>query len=316
MFGELLVDGMPPDRKFNRKVAYIPKEDISLPMLTVRETLMFALNLRLPHATVSPKEKKFRLQAALELLGLTHTANTVVGDAITRGISGGERRRVSIAVEVICGHRLVIADSPTNGLDSAAALSLIRTARAITKNDHLGGGFMASIMQPSPELLELFDVCCVMSRGRCIFWGPTGDAAPFFLSQGFEKPPSKSDPDFLEELSGNPWTFIGAGGILLQAALNSGVESEPTSPSHGTVGLPGTKSQSAAKNKDDPDQLITHNLQTHFRDSDYYSDLGMAIWEQMTDYELSEEDASRKSRRCLCCLCPSVRYVWTLANST
>ena len=89
------------------------------------------------------------LQAALELLGLTHTANTVVGDALTRGISGGERRRVSIAVEVICGHKIVIADSPTNGLDSAAAISLIRTAHVMTKRHGQGGAssFMAAIRQ-------------------------------------------------------------------------------------------------------------------------------------------------------------------------
>ena len=318
IFGELLVDGMPPDRKFNRKVAYIPKEDINLPMLTVKETLMFALNLRLPIAKVSVADKELRLQAALELLGLTHAANTIVGDALTRGISGGERRRVSIAVEVICGHRIVIADSPTNGLDSAAALSLIRTARVMTELDVGIDSFMASIRQPSPELLDLFDTCCIMSHGRCIYWGPTAQACDYFLNSGFRKPASKSIPDFLEELSGNPWDFMDETGILLQAGMESDKQDTVETGSRDLSGNPravhmGMAGPKPGRNgpvpktiEEDHKAAVTQNLQTLFRESVHYRNLGMEIWEQMSDHALEEEDEARPMRRWCCCSVPRI----------
>ena len=143
-----------------------------------------------------------RVQAWLQLLGLRHVSDVIVGDAVTRGISGGERRRVSIGTETVAGHRLIIADSPTNGLDSEAAYNVIKTMRGLADAGH--NGFMASVRQPSAKLLSLFDTVCLMSRGTCVFWGPISEALPFLSRLGFEKPPSKSVPDFLEEMTGDP----------------------------------------------------------------------------------------------------------------
>jgi ATP-binding cassette subfamily G (WHITE) protein 2 (SNQ2) len=202
--GSILIDGRPPDRKIRRIVAFVPKEDVNIALMTVRETLEFSARCRLPR-TVSVKVRGERVQAWLQLLGLLHVSDVIVGDAVIRGISGGERRRVSIGVEAVAGHRLVIADSPTNGLDSEAAYNVIKTMRALADAGH--NGFMASVRQPSTELLSLFDTVCLMSRGTCIFWGSTSDALPFLASMGFEKPPAKSVPDFLEEMTGNPGQF-------------------------------------------------------------------------------------------------------------
>jgi ATP-binding cassette subfamily G (WHITE) protein 2 (SNQ2) len=203
--GSILVDGRPPDRKIRRIVAFVPKEDVNIALMTVRETLEFSARCRLPR-TVSAKVRGQRVQAWLQLLGLRHVSDVIVGDAVTRGISGGERRRVSIGVEAVAGHRLVIADSPTNGLDSEAAFNVIKTMRALADAGH--NGFMASVRQPSTELLSLFDTVCLMSRGTCIFWGSINDALPFLAGLGFEKPPAKSVPDFLEEMTGNPGQFF------------------------------------------------------------------------------------------------------------
>jgi ABC-type multidrug transport system ATPase subunit len=203
--GSLLIDGKLPDRKITRIIAYIPKEDICHGSLTVRETLDFSARCRLPR-TVSTEERNSRCDAWLELLGLTHVSNSIVGDANIRGISGGERRRVSIGISTVAGHRLVIADSPTNGLDSDAAFNVIKTMRALADAHH--NGFMVSVRQPSERLLKLFDTICLMSKGKCIFWGRLHEAVPFMEKVHLTKPLRKSLPDFLEELTGKPSKFL------------------------------------------------------------------------------------------------------------
>ena len=135
--GSFMLDGRPPDKKICRIIAYIPKEDINHPTLTVRETLEFSAQCRLPR-TVSMKERSQRVNAWLQLLGLAHVSESIVGDAVVRGVSGGERRRVSIGVNTVAGHRLVIADSPTNGLDSDAAFNVVKTMRALADAHHNG----------------------------------------------------------------------------------------------------------------------------------------------------------------------------------
>lgn len=176
----------------------IQKEDVNIPTLTVRETLTFSCVQRLPRTTTAASVKR-RVDAWLELLGLSHVADTVVGSATLRGISGGEKRRVSIGVEAVVGHRIIVADSPTNGLDSAAALKVIQIMRALADSGALA--FVANVRQPSPELLTLFDTTCLMSRGSAIYWGPTANAEEFLAEHGVTRPPGKSLPDFLEYAS-------------------------------------------------------------------------------------------------------------------
>lgn len=160
--GEILLDRKRIDKSIHIKVGYIPKEDINLPSLTVRETLVFGLIMR---SNLAPNGKLFkeRIEAVLQLLGLDHVANTIVGDQMVRGISGGERRRVSLGVESVVGHKIILADSPTNGLDAQAAYEVIKAARVLA--DSRITSLMATIRQPSVNLLMLFDTCCLLSRG-------------------------------------------------------------------------------------------------------------------------------------------------------
>ena len=142
--GSLLIDGRPPDKTLRRIVAFIPKEDINHPLLTVRECFEFSALCRLPYS-VGLKERSGRVEAWLQLLGLSHCADNIVGNATIRGVSGGERRRVSIGVNAVAGHRLVIADSPTNGLDSGAAFNVIKTMRCVFKNEKMFKVFEMSV---------------------------------------------------------------------------------------------------------------------------------------------------------------------------
>ena len=204
MSGEVLLNSKPPDKKLGRIVGYIPKEDTFLPELTVRETLQFAFAMRAP-VNVPISRKDERIQLVLDLLGLSHVANTIIGDSTMRGISGGEKRRVSLGVEGVVGRSLLLADSPTNGLDSVAAYNMIKASRALA--DARVSGFMASMRQAGPELLHLFDTVCLVSRGRCMYFGPMESALPYLTAQGFDRPIGKSEFDFMEELTGDSSKF-------------------------------------------------------------------------------------------------------------
>ena len=151
-----------------------------------------------------PKIVRMRVAITLKLLGLSHVANSVVGDGSLRGISGGEKRRVSFGIEMVAGHACIIADLPTNGLDSASAYSLMRTMRFATK---IGFSMMASVVQPSPQLLRLFHRVMVMSKGTCIYFGPVSQAEEFFKTAGFVRPSAKALPQFIEEVTLKPELF-------------------------------------------------------------------------------------------------------------
>eukprot|EP00941_MAST-03F_sp_MAST-3F-sp1_P000482 g482.t1 len=208
LFGELALDGKPKalnsKRDWAQKIAYIPKEDCNAPMLSVRETFHFSADLKLGgNATAAVKKQV--VDAALQLLGLDHVADTIVGNQMIRGVSGGEKRRVSIGVEVLSGPRIIIADSPTNGLDSFAALQVIMSAKAMAEAGV--SAFVMTIRQPSEKLLQLFDTVCLMSRGTCIYWGSTKEVEPFLNSMNVIRPLRKSLPDFLEEATGDASVF-------------------------------------------------------------------------------------------------------------
>jgi ABC-type multidrug transport system ATPase subunit len=111
--GSVLLDGQIASKDFLRQnVAYVDQDDLLLPTLTVRETVLFSAKLRLPES-VSFDEKKAKVDEVLHMLGLAHVADTVVGGNGKRGISGGERRRVSIGVELVTSPSVLFLDEPT-----------------------------------------------------------------------------------------------------------------------------------------------------------------------------------------------------------
>ena len=201
--GEVLYNGQPPSSDFNRFTGYVNKDDTHIALLTVFETLYFSARLRLPEA-IPDNLVRFRVKVVMKLLGLSHVADSIVGDQAVRGISGGEKRRVSFGVEMVAGRECLLADLPTNGLDSATAYGLIRTMRFTCK---AGTSMMCSIVQPSPELFRLFHRIIVLSKGAVLYFGPPSHAERFIADSGFMRPSYKSLPQFLEELSSAPEKF-------------------------------------------------------------------------------------------------------------
>ena len=201
--GSVLYNGRPPAEDFNRWTGYVDKDDVHIALLTVFETLYFSARLRLPEA-LPDKIVRFRVKIVMKLLGLSHVADSIVGNAAVRGISGGEKRRVSFGVEMVAGRECLLADLPTNGLDSATAYALMRTMRFNCKG---GMSMMASVVQPSPELFRLFHQIIVLSKGAVLYFGPPSHVEKFIAGSGFMRPASKSLPQFLEELSAAPERF-------------------------------------------------------------------------------------------------------------
>ncbi|XP_058069509.1 ABC transporter G family member STR2-like [Magnolia sinica] len=153
-----------------RTSAYIMQEDRLFPMLTVYETLMFAADFRL--GSISRADKRQRVEKLIEQLGLATSQNTYIGDEGTRGVSGGERRRVSIGVDIIHGPPLLFLDEPTSGLDSTSAHSVIEKVHHIAR---AGSTVILTIHQPSYRIQMLLDHLVILARGQLMFQGSPKD---------------------------------------------------------------------------------------------------------------------------------------------
>ncbi|KAL5178720.1 ABC transporter G family member 2 [Glycine soja] len=171
-----------------RTSAYIMQEDRLFPMLTVYETLMFAADFRL--GPLSLADKKQRVEKLIDQLGLTSSRNTYIGDEGTRGISGGERRRVSIGVDIIHGPSLLFLDEPTSGLDSTSAHSVIEKVHDIARG---GSTVILTIHQPSSRIQLLLDHLIILARGQLMFQGSPQDVA-LHLSRMPRKIPKGESP--------------------------------------------------------------------------------------------------------------------------
>ncbi|CAN4102943.1 unnamed protein product [Withania somnifera] len=159
--GQVLVNGHPVNAKcFQRISGYVTQEDALFPLLTVEETLMYSALLRLKGGK---KEAANRVGVLIKELGLEHVAGSRVGGGSNRGISGGERRRVSIGVELVHDPAVILIDEPTSGLDSASALHVISLLQVMVA--HQGKTIVLTVHQPGFRILEQFDRLVLLSTG-------------------------------------------------------------------------------------------------------------------------------------------------------
>jgi len=157
--------------------AYVTQTDVLIPSLTVRETLLYAASLRLPSSTTSQRRKQLVEEVILEL-GLKECADTSVGDGVKKGgCSGGERRRVSIAIQMLRNPSVLFLDEPTTGLDATSALHLVKTLKHLANT---GRTIVTTIHQPRSGIFSLFDRVTLLSRGSVAYTGPTSDCLSWF----------------------------------------------------------------------------------------------------------------------------------------
>eukprot|EP00752_Nemacystus_decipiens_P009766 g8722.t1 len=190
LHGTLWVGGA--ERDSGQEQAYVKQEDVFYSQLTVRETLLMAARLRLPRS-MSLEDKTAMVDELISKLGLSKVADTIVGDEKTRGISGGERKRLSIACQLFGTPSLIFCDEPTTGLDSFQAERVMDTLRQLARDGHT---VICSIHQPRSSIFRMFDDVMLLSEGRVMFQGPAGRVGRYFRSRGHAMPPNTNPGDF------------------------------------------------------------------------------------------------------------------------
>ncbi|KAI1457448.1 ABC-2 type transporter-domain-containing protein [Annulohypoxylon moriforme] len=201
-------DGIPQDKmvnEFKGEVTYNQEVDKHFPHLTVGQTLEFAAACRTPSTRINGMSRTEFCQHVVRIVmavcGLSHTYDTRVGNDFIRGVSGGERKRVSIAEMMLAGSSIAAWDNSTRGLDSATALKFVQSLRLAS--DIGGSANAVAIYQASQAIYEEFDRVTVLYDGRQIYFGPANEAKDFFERQGWYCPPRQTTGDFLTAVT-NP----------------------------------------------------------------------------------------------------------------
>ncbi|KAK9464577.1 ABC-2 type transporter-domain-containing protein [Lipomyces arxii] len=203
---ELNFQGIPSHlmkTQFRGEVIYNAETDVHFPHLTVGQTLYFAALARTPSNRIAGVTREqyaeYMRDVVMAMLGLSHTINTKVGDDFVRGVSGGERKRVSIAEAMLGGAPLQCWDNSTRGLDSATALTFIRNLKLFARTTKTTS--LVSLYQASQDAYDEFDKVIVLYEGRQIYFGSTTTAKQYFFDMGFTCPSRQTTGDFLTSLT-------------------------------------------------------------------------------------------------------------------
>lgn len=185
MYGSMTADQA---KQYRGQIVMNTEEELFFPSLTVRQTIDFATRMkvpyRLPSNVSSPKElQQNSRDVLLRTMGIEHTFDTKVGNEFVRGVSGGERKRVSIIETMATRGSIFCWDNSTRGLDASTALEYVRCARAMT--DELGLSSIMTLYQAGNGIYELFDKVLILDDGKQTFYGPIGQAKPFMEDLGF-----------------------------------------------------------------------------------------------------------------------------------
>jgi ABC-type multidrug transport system ATPase subunit len=180
-------------------VGFVPQDDIMYAELTVRENFVYSGKFQLPKGT-SFGDIEDLADATLASLGLSRVANSIVGDVHRRGISGGEKKRVNIGLELMSRPRALFLDEPTSGLDSSSALLVMKSLRALVENQ--GVTVCCVIHQPRKIIFDLFDDLVLLGvGGKTVYNGETSGAQSYIERLNFRLPPGDSVADWLIDVS-------------------------------------------------------------------------------------------------------------------
>lgn len=208
-------DGLTPkdiENNYRGDVIYSAETDIHFPQLTVADTLEFAARLRTPQNRGNVDRETYAKHMAsvyMATYGLSHTRNSKVGNDFVRGVSGGERKRVSIAEASLSGANIQCWDNATRGLDAATALEFIKALK--TSATVLNATPLIAIYQCLQDAYDLFDNVIVLYEGYQIFFGKTEKAKDFFFNMGYECPSRQTTADFLTSLTNPPERVVRSG---------------------------------------------------------------------------------------------------------
>lgn len=183
----------PTNMKVRKLIAFVAQDDSLQVTSTPRESIRFSAKLRLPRSTTDHQLEKLTNRMITEL-GLTACADTMVGGELIKGISGGERKRTSVGVELVVKPALVFLDEPTSGLDSYSAVQLCQVLKKVA---NAGSSVLFTIHQPSSEIFNSFDNLILMRKGRVMYQGPVADVPAYFADRGHPSPPHYNPADWV-----------------------------------------------------------------------------------------------------------------------
>ncbi|RKO90319.1 P-loop containing nucleoside triphosphate hydrolase protein [Blyttiomyces helicus] len=196
--GDILVNGSPRSKSTWRKLcAYVEQDDLMYTNFSVFDTLTYSALLRLP-SSLTPAEKAERVETIIMQLGLNGCRDTWIGNAEHKGISGGERKRVSIGIELVTDPRILFLDEPTSGLDAFTAFNIIDELKKLAVKRNML--VIMTIHQPRTDILELFDRCILLSTGKTMWFGTTQDALDHFSALGYPLPPKTNPSDYFLDI--------------------------------------------------------------------------------------------------------------------
>ncbi|KAF8605578.1 pleiotropic drug resistance ABC transporter [Ceratobasidium sp. AG-I] len=200
--GDVSYDGITPEylaKHYRGDVSYSPEDDTHFPSLSVKNTLSMAAKMRAPHQRTGNVSRSEYVQNIVQMLstvfGLRHTYDTPVGDETIRGVSGGEKKRVSIAEMMATRICIGCWDNSTRGLDASTALEFTRALRIATDISH--ATTIVTIYQASESLYRLFDKVCIIYSGKQIYFGLAESARQYFIDMGWEPANRQTTADFL-----------------------------------------------------------------------------------------------------------------------
>uniref|UniRef100_A0A8C5H470 ATP-binding cassette sub-family G member 2-like n=1 Tax=Gouania willdenowi TaxID=441366 RepID=A0A8C5H470_GOUWI len=198
--GEVLIDGAPQPPDFKCLSGYVVQDDVVMGTLTVRENFTFSAALRLP-SSISQKEKEKKVNKLIQELGLGRVADSKVGTQLIRGISGGERKRTNIGMELIIDPPVLFLDEPTTGLDASTANSVLLLLKRMANH---GRTIILSIHQPRYTIYRLFDSLTLLVNGKQVYHGPAQTALDYFSDIGYTCEPHNNPADFfLDVINGD-----------------------------------------------------------------------------------------------------------------
>ncbi|WWD00117.1 hypothetical protein V866_007025 [Kwoniella sp. B9012] len=198
--GDMYVNGrtIPDEATFRRVVGYVDQEDTLLSTLTVYEAVLYSALLRLPR-DMSYQAKVFRTLETMNELGILGIKDSRIGESGKRSISGGEKRRVSIACELVTGPSILFLDEPTSGLDSYNAYNVISSLSSLAKQ--FNRTVIFTIHQPQSNIVALFDRLLLLAKGQLVYSGESERAQQHFEKLGYECPKGYNIADYLIDVT-------------------------------------------------------------------------------------------------------------------